>query len=48
MLDDNYGSQHDKPWWDRDVIVGLARLRGVECRTQYAEAFRTDKIELRL
>jgi LmbE family N-acetylglucosaminyl deacetylase len=34
-----YPSQHGRDWWDDEVFLGLARLRGMECRTRYAEAF---------
>ena len=39
LLDTSFPSQHDRPWWDREVVAGLARLRGVEARTRYAEGF---------
>lgn len=29
----------DKPYFDRDVVFGSARVRGVQCNTEYAEAF---------
>jgi hypothetical protein len=29
------------------VFLGLARLRGMECRSRYAEAFDCDKASLR-
>ena len=32
-------SQHGRDWWDDEVFLGLARLRGMECRARYAEAF---------
>ncbi len=38
-----YPSQKARDWWDDEVFRGLARLRGMECRTRYAEAFRCDK-----
>lgn len=41
-----YPSQKDRDWWDDDVFLGLARLRGMECRARYAEAFGTAKIRL--
>ena len=34
-----YPSQHGRDWWDDEVFLGLARLRGMECRAHYAEAF---------
>jgi len=39
LLHKCYPSQHDRDWWDDEVFLGLARLRGVECRARYAEAF---------
>ncbi len=43
LLDEHYVSQRSHDWWDREVISGLARMRGMECRSRYAEAFRVDK-----
>ena len=36
-----FASQHSREWFDRDVLLGLMRLRGVECNApeRYAEAF---------
>jgi LmbE family N-acetylglucosaminyl deacetylase len=34
-----FPSQRKRDWWDDEVFLGLARLRGVECRAPYAEAF---------
>jgi len=39
LLHKCYPSQHGRDWWDDEVFLGLARLRGMECRTGYAEAF---------
>lgn len=39
LLHKCYPSQHGRDWWDEEVFLGLARLRGVECRSHYAEAF---------
>ncbi|MDG4828840.1 PIG-L family deacetylase [Solwaraspora sp. WMMD1047] len=38
-----YPSQAGRDWWDEEVFLGLARLRGMECRSRYAEAYRCDK-----
>lgn len=46
ILDKHYVSQRSHDWWDREVVTGLARLRGMECRSPYAEAFRVDKMVL--
>jgi LmbE family N-acetylglucosaminyl deacetylase len=39
----NVPSQSSRDWWDSEVFLGLARLRGMECRAHYAEAFRCDQ-----
>ncbi|MEO7980310.1 MAG: PIG-L deacetylase family protein [Sporichthyaceae bacterium] len=41
-----FPSQASKDWFDDDVFVGLARLRGAECRAKYAEAFTSAKAVL--
>jgi LmbE family N-acetylglucosaminyl deacetylase len=43
LLHTAYPSQKGRDWWDPEVFLGLARLRGVECRTRYAEAYTCDK-----
>jgi LmbE family N-acetylglucosaminyl deacetylase len=48
LLNDAYPSQKDRDWWDDDLFLGLARLRGMECRAQYAEAFTGQKLLLEL
>jgi hypothetical protein len=40
----HYPSQRAKPWYDREAFLGLARLRGIECHTRYAEAFHLSKL----
>jgi len=39
LLHKCFPSQHGRDWWDDEVFLGLARLRGIECRAPYAEAF---------
>ena len=39
LLHKCFPSQHGRDWWDDEVFLGLARLRGIECRARYAEAF---------
>jgi LmbE family N-acetylglucosaminyl deacetylase len=39
LLHHCFPTQHRRDWWDDDVFLGLARLRGMECRAAYAEAF---------
>ena len=43
LLHKCYPSQSSRDWWDSEVFLGLARLRGMECRALYAEAFRCNK-----
>jgi len=39
-----FPSQRDRDWWDDDVFLGIARLRGMECRAPYAEGFTCAKL----
>jgi LmbE family N-acetylglucosaminyl deacetylase len=48
LLHQHYPSQRHRPWYDREAFLGLARVRGIECRATYAEAFHVDKIALDL
>jgi LmbE family N-acetylglucosaminyl deacetylase len=48
LLHECFPSQHDRDWWDDEVFLALARLRGMECRSQYAEAFYATKLRLEL
>ena len=43
LLHKCFPSQRDRDWWDDEVFSGLARLRGMECRARYAEAFQCAK-----
>jgi LmbE family N-acetylglucosaminyl deacetylase len=43
LLHKCFPSQRGRDWWDDEVFLGLARLRGMECRSRYAEAFRCAK-----
>lgn len=45
-LDTHHVSQRGKDWWDAETFAALARLRGMECRARYAEAFRAEKLVL--
>ena len=38
-----FPSQATRDWWDDEVFLGLARLRGMECRAPYSEAFTCTK-----
>ncbi len=48
LLDAHYPSQRGRDWWDEELFLGLMRLRGVECRAPYAEAFHASKVVLDL
>jgi LmbE family N-acetylglucosaminyl deacetylase len=41
-----FASQRDRHWFDREVFLGLMRIRGMECRSAsgYAEAFFARKL----
>jgi LmbE family N-acetylglucosaminyl deacetylase len=43
LLNRHFPSQHPHDWWDDEVFLGLMRLRGMECRRPYAEAFYVSK-----
>jgi len=43
ILHRHFPSQHAHDWWDDEVFLGLMRLRGMECRRPYAEAFHVSK-----
>lgn len=47
LLDKCYPSQRGRDWWDEETFLALARLRGVECRARYAEAFTCTKLVIR-
>jgi LmbE family N-acetylglucosaminyl deacetylase len=44
LLDKSYPSQRGRDWWDEETFLALARLRGMECRARYAEAFTCVKL----
>jgi LmbE family N-acetylglucosaminyl deacetylase len=48
LLISHFGSQRSKHWFDAETFLGLARLRGMECRAEerYAEAFVARKVSL--
>jgi LmbE family N-acetylglucosaminyl deacetylase len=48
LLISHFGSQRSKHWFDAETFLGLARLRGMECRAddRYAEAFTARKLPL--
>jgi LmbE family N-acetylglucosaminyl deacetylase len=43
LLNACFPSQRARDWWDDEIFLGLARLRGMECRAPYAEAFACTK-----
>jgi LmbE family N-acetylglucosaminyl deacetylase len=43
---DAYPSQASKPWFTRDVFLGGLRLRGIQARARFAEAFHARKLLL--
>jgi LmbE family N-acetylglucosaminyl deacetylase len=46
LLLEHFPSQHGRDWYDREAFLGLARLRGIECQSRYAEAFTCAKVTL--
>jgi LmbE family N-acetylglucosaminyl deacetylase len=44
LLDKHYPSQQTRDWWGGETFLALARLRGMECRARYAEAFTCSKL----
>jgi LmbE family N-acetylglucosaminyl deacetylase len=43
LLHKCFPSQAGRDWWDDEVFLGLARLRGMECRAPYSEGFTCTK-----
>ena len=48
LLQEHYASQRQRPWYDREAFLGLARIRGIETAAKYAEAFFVKKLTLDL
>jgi LmbE family N-acetylglucosaminyl deacetylase len=48
LLNMYYASQRIRDWWDDETFLALMRIRGMECRSRYAEAFQTSKAILSL
>ena len=46
LLLEHFPSQHGRDWYDREAFLGLARLRGIECQSRFAEAFTCAKVTL--
>jgi LmbE family N-acetylglucosaminyl deacetylase len=48
LLHQHYPSQVGKDWFDDETFRGLARIRGAQSHTRYAEAFHVEKQVLEL
>ncbi|SFF51641.1 PIG-L deacetylase family protein [Blastococcus tunisiensis] len=46
LLHEHYASQRGHDWFREDTFTALARLRGMECRSDYAEAFASPAVTL--
>ncbi|MGH3925091.1 MAG: PIG-L deacetylase family protein [Pseudonocardiaceae bacterium] len=46
LLRAHYVSQRDRAWFDDEAFRGLARIRGVQCHSRYAEAFHVQKLTI--
>lgn len=46
LLNTHFPSQKAHDWWDDEVFFGLMRLRGMESRSRYAEAYTAAKLTL--
>jgi LmbE family N-acetylglucosaminyl deacetylase len=46
LLEVHFPSQHGRTWWGADTLRAIARLRGIEAATRYAEAFHSRKLVL--
>jgi LmbE family N-acetylglucosaminyl deacetylase len=46
LLAECYPSQAGRGWFDDEAFLGLMRVRGVQCRTRYAEAFTLENTSL--
>ena len=44
LLEKCYPSQQGRDWWGEETFLALARIRGIECRSRYAEAFSCSKL----
>ena len=40
--------QRERDWWDDELFLGFMRVRGVECRSRYAEAYFATKVAVDL
>jgi LmbE family N-acetylglucosaminyl deacetylase len=44
VLNEHFPSQLERDWWDDELFLGFMRVRGMECRERYAEAFYASKV----
>ncbi|OBG42572.1 GlcNAc-PI de-N-acetylase [Mycobacterium alsense] len=47
LLAESYPSQSGHDWFDDEAFLGLMRIRGVQSRARYAEAYTVEKASLR-
>ncbi len=47
LLNECFPLLQKREWWDVEIFHSLARLRGLECQTHYAEAYFCDKAVIR-
>jgi LmbE family N-acetylglucosaminyl deacetylase len=43
LLNKCFPSQHGRDWWSDETFLSMMKLRGIECRSPYAEAFHVTK-----
>jgi hypothetical protein len=48
LLHKCFPSQHGRDWWSDETFLSLMKLRGIECRSAYSEAFYVSKAVLSL
>jgi LmbE family N-acetylglucosaminyl deacetylase len=48
LLNKCFPSQHGRDWWSDETFLSLMKLRGIECRAPYAEAFHVNKTVVQL
>jgi LmbE family N-acetylglucosaminyl deacetylase len=46
LLHECFPSQAARDWWDDETFLSLMRIRGVECRSRYAEGFTVTKAQI--
>lgn len=48
LLHKCFPSQQSRDWWSDETFLSMMKLRGIECRAPYAEAFHANKMVLSL